>query len=297
MNLRSRLLLSIVLSLSFLGCASHPEKSNLSITETQNGTWESEPSQDANGVILVPQWHLSPQTNTRSAAFEGPQKKNQQAIYNELSNWIQKKQIQSVLTEGCEGDLDAHRDVVYNGWSLNDLETMKQDKSIDDVQTHLGNKLSAKFGNKAAILCGDDLQLIKENQLALSDIRGFAGFKMRIEQPGLSAKDKEKFVSGLKSILNLPPKTKTAAALQALDVELKNSIKRFEELIQKRNDSFLSKAGNLKGRTVIVIGSLHIPDLKSKLAAQKIPVSVWTPVGLDNSDSDLIEKLKKILRI
>lgn len=280
-----------ILFLVFLGCSSQTVKP---VSSTALGQWDASPLEVAEGVILVPQWHYSPQTQTRNQKLNLPQDKNQNAIFEQISAWIHSHYTKSIVVEGCEGELTSTPDVSYNGWSLNDL---RDQKNLESIQTHVGLKLLSRFNNVASIECGDDLRLIKEHQLALSDIRGLAGFKMRLEQSNLSLQQRAQFISGLKAVLKLPKQSKDEFALKKLDQELTLSIERFEDLIKKRNKVFISKALTLSGRKVIIIGALHIEDLKQSLKEQNIPFAVWHPVGLSDDGSDLIPRLKKQLRL
>jgi hypothetical protein len=249
------------------------------------------------GVILVPQWHLSPQVNTKTNKTLLPQFKNQTAIYRTVSEWIDNHSVNAVLVEGCEGTLSDFPDTHYNGWSLHELDQEKLSKNtIADIQTHVGLKLQVDYKDKVKIICGDDLQLIKENQLALSDIRGLAGFKSRIEQTGLDQKSKQNFISEAKIILKLPADISDTQVHTAVDQALQKSILHFEELIAKRNSIFVSKSKNLSGKKVIIIGALHIEDLKRQLEQQNISFSVWRPEGLEGGEDQLIDQLKSKIK-
>jgi carboxyl-terminal processing protease len=281
----------LFLVLAFLGCSSKTVKS---VPLTSVGQWDVSALESPEGIVLVPQWHYSPQTQTRDQKLNLPQDRNQNAIFEQISTWIQSQYIKSVVVEGCEGQLVSTPDVAYNGWSLNDL---RDQKNLESAQTHVGLKILSRFKNAANVECGDDLNLIREHQLALSDIRGLAGFKMRIEQSNLSPQQRAQFISGLRDVLKLPKKSKEELIFKRLDQELKLSIERFEDLIRKRNKVFLTKAHALPGRKVIVIGALHIEDLMQNLKEQNIPFAVWRSVGLDDDGSDLIPSLKKHLRL
>lgn len=277
----------ILLSFILVACSSTPK---LPITSTM-GVWDSQALEDSNGVILIPQWHLSPQTNTNPLTTDPPQSKNQSAIFYELSEWITNNYVQSIVVEGCEGILSENPDLKFNGWSLNDLQ---KEKNINNVQTHIGLKLLAKFKQKADVECGDNLELVKKNQISLSDIRAILGFKLRIEQKDLSAADKKKFVEGAREMLQMPKTASVKDIQKNLNSELAKSIAQFEDLISQRNNSFLQKISKLNGRKVILIGAIHINDLKKKLTDKKIPFSVWKPIGLSSEDEDFLQKLKNL---
>ncbi|HEY8272741.1 MAG TPA: hypothetical protein VIG33_17740 [Pseudobdellovibrionaceae bacterium] len=277
--------------LAIIGCASEAIKTP---SASLFGSWEEPGPSSSNEVILVPQWHYSPQVNTRGLQVSLPQDKNQKAIFEEMSSWIRSHYIKNLIVEGCEGQLAAASDLRFNDWSLNDLNGQK---NIENAQTHIGLKILSLSKGAINVECGDNLALIKEHQLALSDIRGLAGYKLRLEQANLPLKNRASFVAGAKEALKLPKDTKEDLVLKKLNEELDTVISHFESLVSKRNDEFVKKARSLAGRKVILIGALHIEDLKSKLNEQKIPFAIWRPIGLENGEVHLIEQLRRQLKL
>lgn len=278
-----------LLLLIAVGCATH-KPSNFVPRQSDRGEWIQKPLKQANGVILVPQWHLPSNLNTRLSITQLPQDRNQNAIYQELSSWINLNYSKIFVVEGCEGVLNS--DVPFNGWTLQQL---KQAKSIDPIQTHVGLKLLAKFNGKISVECGDNLSLIREHQLSLSNIRGLAGYKIRLTKDKLSKLNRDAYLTSAKQVLKLPAATNEKKVLQKIDSELTLTINNFENLLKQRNEAFLEKIKSLQGRKVIIIGGLHIDDLKSSLEAEKIPYSVWRPIDQPPDDSLLIKQLKLAL--
>ena len=276
---------ALTLIVFLFGCSSKskiPKGSDL-------GTWDPKVLEKENGVIIIPQWHLAPETDTKNIKGDLPQSINQTSIYKELSNWIVDKYVDTVIIEGCENKNEFEKSMKFNGWTLNDL---LQTPSIEEVQTHIGLKLKARFKDNIYIECGDNLALIKENQLALSEIRGLTGFKLRIEQQDLSPTIRKKYVESAKAVLHLSSEKNEKDVLAQIKLNLEKEIEIFETIIKKRNDSFINKTNEIKGRKVILIGLIHLNDMKKKLSNLNIPYSTWIPTGLDHAEKDLLSRLK-----
>lgn len=272
-----------------VGCATQNSINSIPI-QSDRGEWTQKPLKQANGVILVPQWHLPSNLNTRFSKAQLPQDRSQNAIYQELSSWIDLNYSKIFIIEGCEGVLNS--DLSFNGWTLQQL---KQAESIDPIQTHVGLKLLAKFNSKIRVECGDNQDLIKEHQLSLSNIRGLAGYKIRLAQANLSKLNRDSYLASAKQALNLPAASNEKKVLKKIDTDLALEINNFENLLKQRNQAFLAKIKNLQGRKVIIIGALHIEDLKSSLDAGKIPYAVWRPLDLPPGETELIKQLKLAL--
>ena len=113
-------------------------------------------------IILIKQWHLSPQTPTSniSQAKELPQFENQKDIFLFLKERID--QVDVLFAEGCEGELDQDRSEKFNSWSLVDLVQRKDTAEFEDIMAPVPMKIKALFPRKQ-VVCGDDLVLIKKN--------------------------------------------------------------------------------------------------------------------------------------
>lgn len=285
----------LVLLLSLLLSCSSNQKQN-PLPDDAYGFWDTLELKENKGVILVPQWHLSPNLNTKTDKKIYPQFLNQMAIYKQSSYWIENNQVQNFLVEGCEGDLSKQEFLAMNSWTLNELKTFKE---IENVQTHVGIKLLAKYPNKAKVLCGDNLELIKKHQLALSDIRGLSGFKIRLLEHKEDPIKQKAYLLHINKTLKLKPNNTAEQSLKEIDSELLKSIDLYEKYTIERNASFVQKA-KLRvhnSKQVIIIGAIHIKDLKKQLEDAKIPYAIWTPKGIDDMGNNLIEDLKKELNL
>lgn len=228
-------------------------------------------------ILLIPQWHLSPNQNTKISKKILPQAKNQNEIFKKLSSLIQKKELDALVVEGCEGDSLKDPTLKFNGWGLKDLNA----KNSDKAQTHIAFRLLAKFPN-VKIICGDSLVLIDKAQLALSDMRGLAGFKIRISS--LSGAQQKPYVDAAIKTLKLSPDSSASAVVEELNKGIKMNSDLFNNTIKERNNSFVHSISRLKGRVAVVIGLLHLEDLQNQLASLKTAVEVWKPAGLSEGD-------------
>lgn len=245
-------------------------------------------------IVLIPQWHFSPNVNTRRDSIKQPQFENQFSIFKETEE-LHKKGVDTLIVEGCEGEIKPGFTSVLNGWSLGDVQkTLKQDGNIDLVMTHIGLKAEALYGDKMAVKCGDNFGLIEKNLGTLSDIRGLVGFKIRLEQLKGEPKARDGYIDALKKVLKLPPTAPEKEALAKLDQSLRSDLKQYRQLLSDRNAYFVEAAKKVEGRKSIVIGSLHIPDLETRLKKANISYVVFKPKGLDKAGGDPVEALEKI---
>ena len=245
-------------------------------------------------TILIPQWHLSPQTNTKTRTVQIPQSENQLSIYDTVSTWTSSGLLKSAVVEGCEGEITKGFNTRFNGWSLRDLEKLKpQDRR--SVMTHVGLKLEAEYGPRLAVICGDNLALVKKQLLVLSDLRGLFGFRIRIEEFKNDPTRKAEYLRSVRTLLKLPKNATDAEITAALDQSLKNKIADFELLTAERNASFATAVKTAPHPTAIIIGAIHIDDLKAKLQAQGEKPEVFQPKGLKGDESEVLEEAKRLL--
>ena len=73
-------------------------------------------------------------------------------------------------------------------------------------------------------------------------------------------------------------------------------IKAFEDTIEERNRRFVATVKAAKGPSAIVIGALHVENLKALLEADGEHVTVYHSPGLKGDESDLISDIKKIIK-
>ena len=191
---------------------------------------ETQPS-----VLLIPQWHLSPGVNTKTSSEHLPQEKNQLAIYDKLISLIDAGKIKTIIVEGCEGEITHGYKENFNGWALSDIEALPSEK-MKPIMTHIGLKIEAKYRDKVRVLCGDNLDLIKKNQLAYSDIRGLFGFKARLEDYKNQPDKKADYLEIIKEVLHLPKTTTEKDTIFSLNKALKESLNEFKNYIKKSNE-------------------------------------------------------------
>lgn len=242
-------------------------------------------------VILIPQWHLGPSIDTKSVYKEYPQAINQHAIYNQLVKWVESGQIKSVIVEGCTGEIKQGFEPRFNGWSLQDVMDA-EDKS--SVLTQVGLRLEAQFGEKLKVLCGDDVELIKKNLLAFSDLKGLFGYKTRIDQFKTQPVRQKSYIDSARSVLKMDSSASDEEVLKKINEELLKSLSDFKSLLNQRNDSILKTIKKVDFPAAVVIGALHIEDLQDRLKDKN--TLVFEPVGLKGDEVQLIEVLEKALK-
>ena len=212
-----------------------------------------------------------------------------------------------MIVEGCEGEIKTGFNERFNGWTLSELVSAKPGDR-DAALTMMGLKIKARFGSEIRVLCGDDLKLIKKHQLILSDLRGLFGFKERIagfteksehakpaEQKQLLSSRAE-YIDHVRKLLKIVPQANNEIVLERLDTELTEKIKAFEDTIEERNRRFVATVKAAKGPSAIVIGALHVENLKALLEADGEHVTVYHSPGLKGDESDLISDIKKIIK-
>ena len=241
---------------------------------------------------MIPQWHLSPQTNTQDSPRGNPQDENQFAIFAQLSQWIDDKNILTVIVEGCEGEIKEGFATRFNGWTLKELEQLPNE-SLQRIDTQIGLKLKAKYKDQINVICGDDAKLIKHNLLTLSDLRGLLGFKIRIEEAKNNPMKQAGYAAAASEVVKLPKQTPVAQVSKKLDSEIQAKLDEFEAVIHRRNEVFASgvQANNHEKPVAVVIGAIHIDDLKSQTPGSV----VYTPKGLKGDETELLREARAFL--
>ena len=249
--------------------------------------------QQTGKVTIVKQWHLSPGQNTTAveASKSLPQYRNQRAIYELLEKRLAKGHV-TMVAEGCEGEINSSFAPVFNGWSMDALKKSAQSSEFSSIMAPVGMKVEAKFPAKARVLCGDNLADIEANKLAMSDLRGYAGFFQRL----VSAKDHpEKFNAYKKSLEEISKQQISDPIGYSRDKAL-SALKLSKELIEKRNHAFLEVSRSHIGENpIIVIGGIHAQHLGDLLAKEGIDYEVITPEGYSEHDQELYSLLEKSL--
>lgn len=241
-------------------------------------------------VLLVKQWHLSPGVDTsdveKSKAL-GPYE-NQKDIFLHLENLIETKQINLIVSEGCEGEIDQNFKTTFHSWNLDNLRAQIDNKNFADIMAPIPLKLKAKYP-ELKVLCGDNDKLIKDNLRAFSDIKGFLGFYNRLIEA--KSKSQEKYYLYLDKLQELFSEFEIKAPIKFTLRKATEALSEFEMLIYKRNDSFLNAISSAKqDKIAVIIGGLHVDDLKSKL--KNFKVEVYEPKGYRDDEQALLRTLK-----
>ncbi|RYZ76305.1 MAG: hypothetical protein EOP05_05410 [Proteobacteria bacterium] len=244
-------------------------------------------------VVVIPQWHLSPNEDTQANPRPKlPQSLNQISIYNQLVEWVDAGQIKSVVVEGCEGEITEDSPLKFNGWTVQTLKSLSEDDR-NSTLTQMGLKLKAHYGPKLPVLCGDDLALIQKHQLLLSDMRGFIGFKIRINEFKNQPLKRKDYVATVRELLKLRPETTDDQVITALNQELQSKVDQFETIVKERNQRFVAASAP---RSAVVIGALHVADLSQQLRASGKTVVTFRPLGLEGGESELINQIRQLLK-
>ena len=164
-----------------------------------------------------------------------PQAANQTAIYRQLDQWIGAGVLQSVVAEGCSGELTRESKIKFNGWSLPELSVASKKMGFDQIVASVPQKLEAKFGDRVHTLCGDDDALIREHLMALSDLRGNFMFLARLVQYQKDPVRAKNYLEGVIDLYKLPKDTTISQAIKRLGAELSQVQARVRRVIDQRN--------------------------------------------------------------
>jgi hypothetical protein len=247
-------------------------------------------------VVLIPQWHLAPKTMTNPTSPQLPQTENQLAVYRRLETGIRDREFSTVVVEGCSGKIETGFPLSFNGWKLSDLEEkIRNRESIDEAMTNVGLKVAAKYPKLTHVVCGDDLALVDKHQLILSDLRGLAGFRMRMEQYKADAAKEADYLKSVREILKLPPKATAADARAALALRMREKIAEFREVLAERDRSFVKTIEQSEKPVAVVIGAIHISDLKKQLEEKSIRTKIESVSGMPGGEAELIDRFEELL--
>ena len=248
----------------------------------------------AQEVTIVKQWHLSPGANTENIfkSKELPQYQNQKDIYQKLIEKISKGPV-TVITEGCAGDV---KKANHYGWGEEKLKLKLDNSDYTDILAFLPLKLILKFPDKVVALCADDETLMKQNQLAFSDIRGFLGYYTRLKE--FKGKDQKKFELFEKSLLEKEKnKLGQIDAIKYAQSRALDKIKEAKELIEKRNEKIIAAIeASLSSSPYVIVGGLHAKGLVERLKSKQIKFNVVTPNGYQEKDEKLFDELAALLQ-
>lgn len=254
-------------------------------------------SKEAATVMIVKQWHLAPKTITKGFKEKYPQERNQSAIYISLADRIKNKKMDLVLAEGCEGEINEKFTTVFNGWDLEAMKKQAQTKGFDRVLSHVPMKLEARFGEKILTICGDNDKLIQEGLVRLSNLRGWAGFYGRLTEPTSDSDRQKLFAESAAGVLKVDKETPIAELVPKIKEKISEELTAFNKTLAERNDAFVKalQAQSFKN-AAIVIGGLHVADLKDKIEAAGYACEVMEPAGYSRDDENVIRDFEKAVQ-
>jgi hypothetical protein len=265
-------------------------------------------------VWIFEQWHLAPGVTTFAPATpvpvsgQWPQQENQTVIYRQLDEWVRRRQVVEIYAEGCDakrgggknGEIGKDFGESFNGWNLAALEkaasTPDVASAFDEIISSVPLKLEARHGEQVRVLCADDQEGLKAGLAAFSDARGQLGFLTRLSQNRKDPKRAKIYLDGVIELYRLPAATNVDTAIARLKVELKSSIARIRDSIEKRNQVAVKRvAGSGLHEAAIVFGGVHAPGLVAGLEREGLGCTVVAPTGYVDEDSELVKKLEDAL--
>ncbi len=225
---------------------------------------------DQSTILMgLPQWHLGPKANTLKIeeSKKLPQYPNQKYIFEIISEWIEKGQLDLLIAEGCEGEIDEKFTSTYNGWNYKNLNEFILKPEFVDILTLVPLKLEVKYKDKIKTLCGDNLDLINKHQLVLSELRGNIGYLSRLIEYQNNPKLYQTYLKSLEETY----KEKIQEPLVFLKIKVKELEDLEKSLLIQRNTSFMNLIKKYKGKKIaLVIGARHIAQLKEDLLTEGI---------------------------
>jgi hypothetical protein len=259
-------------------------------------------------VWFFKQWHLAPSVDTTSIekSKKLPQYENQHAIYLQLSSWAERGKLSAVIAEGCgSADLKSdellHSNLKFNGWNIDLLKKKAQGADYSSILTSVPLKLAAKYGDALHVYCGDDEGLAKKHALAFSDARGDIGFLKRLQQYKDNPEQEKIYMDGVVQTYHLSTPPSYDQAVKRLDNELKKAVSEADLYLQKRNEHLVQVIRHAldkspKGSNIaVVFGGAHASGVKSLLEASGLQCKVVDPVGYNDDETQLFEKLKELI--
>ncbi len=252
-------------------------------------------------VLFLKQWHLSPKANTRDHAEKHPQDQNQEAIFNQVSEWVKNKEVDTILVEGCTWPTEIKEgfNTVFNGWSLGDLIKLKGTPALQTSQTHVGLKLKAQFGNTIKVLCSDDVEKINQQQLALSDARADLGYWKRLEDSVGHDELRKSYLEGANEAFHLSKDTNYLETMSVIKGSLVTDLKKVNELLDVRSDLLakhsVESTAKSKLPVVLIWGGLHAIKTQKQLEQEHLNCSILTPLGYDDIEEKSVKALMSSL--
>lgn len=245
-------------------------------------------------VYLVKQWHLSPNESTTDIlkSKKLPQFENQMDIYNKSKQLVDSGSS-VIIAEGCEESSKYLMDK-YNGWNLDGLNLRLKIGDMEEALAPVPMKLKAKYKNQIKIICGDNDQLIKENNLAFSDMKGFSGFFYRLSHyKNLDTEKYNKYINAFKNITDFGKDVDPVLLAKNKTIEALN---KFKASIEKRNLHFVKTiTQHIKANPVLIVGGLHIKGISRLLKESDIDFEVIIPKEYPDKDEQLVHDLERAL--
>lgn len=249
---------------------------------------------DARSIMLVKEWNLAPSTITKGFKERYPQERNQSAIYIALADRIKSKRLDLMVAAGCEGEINSDFETRFNGWDYSSLKAQAQTKAFQRVLSHVPMKLKARYPERLTVVCGDSESLIQEGQLRLTTLRGWHGFWSRLNESSMSADKTKLYAEAAAELLKVSKETPVAELLPMVRDKLKADLELLQKSISDRND-LLVKAlqSHPDKKAAIVIGGVHIDDLRAKLEAAGIGCELFEPSGYQRDEENLLKDFQK----
>lgn len=252
---------------------------------------------DAKKIMIVKQWHLAPTTVTKSFREKYPQERNQTTIYRALNELVKKKKLQLVVGEGCEGEINSEFKTRFNGWDLESLRKQAHTKGYERILTQVPLKLEARHGDNLLTLCGDDDKQIQEGNLRLSNLRGWLGFWSRLTEHKTDPEKLKLYSEAAADLLKTPKDTPLEQLQAKIKEKIREELDAFKKSLTNRNDAFVKALDGQEFKTAaIVIGGLHVTDLKEKIQAAGYACEVLEPYGYQREDEKLIAEFEKAIK-
>lgn len=253
-------------------------------------------------IHIFKQWHLPAKVETTDIELSKKlaQYQNQKDLFEKLNSLILDNKVQALLSEGCEKiEIDEKFKTKFNGWSYELLVGQTQNKNYVDIMTLLPLKVEALHKEKIKTLCVDDLELIHESELLLSDLRAYVGYSTRLEEFKKNSDDLS-YNRYANSLLSEEEKAKKDDPLEVARKKALDTIAKFELVNHKREQKIVKNILELKlpskSIAILVIGGVHAQALSSTLKNKKINVETYTPAGYVENDTGLIDEIKRKLK-
>jgi hypothetical protein len=247
-------------------------------------------------VYVLKQWHLSPKTTTKGFKEKYPQEKNQTAIYQVVDEGVKRGEFQLVVSEGCEGEINADFVPTFNGWDYDSLKAQVHQKGYEKIITLVPLKIEAKYGDKIATFCGDNQAAIQIGLEKVTNLRGWTGFYVRLNEFKDNPEKLKLYTDSAADLLKVSKDTPREQLVIQVKGRIKEELDTFTKSLQTRNDSFVKVLQDHDyKKAVVVVGGLHAEDLREKLEKAGLGCEIFEPPGYQADDEHLIEDFQKAM--